>query len=78
MEVAEGHQHHLGRKIVFLEVGDKWDNREKIFRFRNIFTYITRKPNTNDSIDILFFLFCTLGIISKLLDLIVVKLFMFS
>lgn len=32
MEVAEGHQHHLGRKIVFLEVGDKWDNREKIFR----------------------------------------------
>ena len=32
VELAPGHSDHLGRGIVTLDLGDKWDGREQRFR----------------------------------------------
>ena len=32
VELAPGHSDHLGRAIVTLDLGDKWDGREQRFR----------------------------------------------
>ena len=43
VEVAPGHSEHLGRGIVSLELGDKWDDREQRFRsVQHLFKHIVK------------------------------------